>query len=267
MLCYTKEMTPDNMLLRTSAFIGQLPYRETRLGKLLPEDRATLMNLSYVIQERAVATAGRNELIVLSGRDSDGHDGVVWLQSKVQQYKPDVVFVDGLYLMNDDRGSKKTADWQRVMHISRDVRQMILETRVPVIATMQANRAAAKNNAAELDEIAFADAVGQDITQGFRVINEKNLPTIALIAGGSREYQLHGLRINGVPCTDFSFVEIMSEKEIEKAHRDDANHDEPDSTDAHAKPRKNPRPQFNPPTASKTSHMDKHIAAQLRTLK
>jgi hypothetical protein len=220
------------------------------------------MNLDYVIKERAANTAGRNDLIVLSGRDSEGHDGVTWLQAKVRQYKPDIVFVDGLYLMNDDRGSKKTADWQRVMHISRDIRQMILENRVPVIATMQANRAAAKNNAAELDEIAFADAVGQDITQGFRVINEKNSPTIALVAGGSREYQLHGLRIHGVPCTNFTFHSIMSEKEIEKAHRDDSTHDEPDSADAHTKPRKNPRPQFNKPQT-----MDKNIAKQLRELK
>jgi hypothetical protein len=199
------------------------------------------MDLENDVRERAEASQGRNDLIVLSGRDSNGHDGVAWLQSKIEQYRPDVTFVDGLYLMNDDRSTKRTADWQRVMHISRDIRQMILEAHVPVVATMQANRAAAKNSSAELDEIAFADAVGQDITQGFRVINEKSGPTIALIAGGSREYQLHGLRINGVPCVDFSCIGIMSEKEIEKAHRDDNSHDEPDSADAHAGPRRRPR--------------------------
>lgn len=253
-LCYTKEMTPDNMLLRTAAFMGQLPYRETRLAKLSPVDKATMVDLNRLIIERAEDTQGRNELIVLSGRDANGHDSVPWLQAKIEQYRPDVCFVDGLYLLNDNRGSKRTADWQRVMHISRDIRQMILETHVPIVATMQANRAAAKNSSAELDEIAFADAVGQDITQGFRVINEKNAPTIALVAGGSREYQLHGLRIHGVPCVDFTFKEIMSEKEIEKAHRDDESHDEPDAAAAHATPRKQPRL-----SKSRTQVMDQNI--------
>lgn len=235
-LCYTKEMTPKNMLLRIAAFMGRLPYRETRLGELNATDRAILYDLKDFVRERAEATGGRNDLIVLSGRDAAGRDGATWLKTKIEQHKPDVCFVDGLYLLNDDRGSKKAADWQRIMNISRDVRQVILETQCPIIATMQANRSAAKNQAAELDEIAFADAVGQDITQGFRVINEKGAPTIALVAGGSREYQLHGVRINGTPCSDFSFHSIMSESEIENAHKNDSG-GEPADARAHSKKR------------------------------
>jgi len=261
-LCYTKEMTPDNMLLRTAASMERLPYRETRLGKLDAAHRTILFDLANTIRERAEMSNGRNDLIVLSGKDAQGRDGVVWLQSKIEQYKPDVCFVDGLYLLSDDRGSARTADWQRVMHISRDVRQMILETHVPVIATMQANRAAAKNNAAELDEIAFADAVGQDITQGFRVINEKNSPTIALVAGGSREYQLHGIRINGVPCSDFTFHSIMTEKEIEKAHREDRSYDEPASALGHSKPRSPARTNALQPK----HNIDMNIAQHIRDL-
>ena len=240
-LCYTKEMTPNNMLLRTAAFMGQLPYRETRLAKLSPYDKATLCRLNENLIEAARASNGRNELIILSGKDGEGRDGAIWLASKIKEYKPDVCFVDGLYLLNDDRGSKRTADWQRVMHISRDIRQMILETHVPVVATMQASRGAAKNQDAELDEIAYSDAVGQDITQGFRVVNEKHSPTIALIAGGSREYQLHGIRIGGVPCQDFSFKEIMTEREIARTKESDEKDTEAEDPKAHAKPRTKPR--------------------------
>jgi len=207
----------------------------------MTDDRAALFGLKQYIEDMRAATNGRQDLIILSGRDAQGHDGVTWLQGKIEQYKPDVCFVDGLYLMNDDRGNKKQADNQRVMNISRDTRQMVLDTRVPVVATMQANRKAAQNNAAELDEIAYSDAVGQDITQGFRVINEKHSPTIGLVAGGSREYRLHGLRINGVPCTDFTFHSVMTEKEIERATRDDAKSDEPDHPGAHSAARRRPR--------------------------
>lgn len=221
-LCYTKEMSPENILLRIASFLGRLPYRETRLGQLGQDEKETLFHLEEYVKARAAATQGEEDLIVLSGRDADGSDGVTWLRAKIKEHKPKIVFVDGLYLMNDDDGGKKTPDWQRVMHISRNVRQLVLELHVPIIATMQANRQAAKHQEAELDEVAYSDAVGQDITQGFRVVDEKGSPTVALICAGSREYQLKGLRIYGIPCTDFSFHSIMSDKEIDAAKRDDA---------------------------------------------
>jgi hypothetical protein len=268
-LCYTKEMTPDNMLLRIAAFLGRLPYRETRLAKLSPFHKTTLQGLVDHVATYARETNGKSDLIVLSGQDAQGRDGVLWLQSKIKQHKPDICFVDGLYLMNDDSGTKKAQDWQRVMHISRDVRQMILSEHVPLIATMQANRAAAKHENAELDEIAYSDAVGQDITQAFRVINEKHTPTIALVAAGAREYQLHGLRINGIPCTDFTFHSIMTEKEIGKAERDDQANTEPESATAHSKPRTKPqltRQAAATSTTPPTSIIGKHLDAQLKNL-
>jgi hypothetical protein len=108
------------------------------------------------------------------------------------------------------------------MNISRDVRSMVLYRGVPVIASMQANRKAAGHNDANLDEIAYSDALAQDATIAARVINDKASPTISLVIGGSREFKLHGIRINAVPAVDFSFHSILTEKDIEKAKQADA---------------------------------------------
>jgi replicative DNA helicase len=221
-LCYTKEMTPDNIMQRTYSFLANLPYQDVRQGRLSVAHKQSLNELGRHIHDEYIRTNGKNELIVLSGQDSNGSDGVVWLSNKIDQYKPDICFVDGLYLLNDDKGSKKGADWNRVMNISRDIRQMILDKRVPVLATMQANRKAAGHQDAELDEIAYSDAVGQDITQSFRVINEKNMPTIALLSAGSREYNLHGIRINKCPCQDFGFHSEMDPGDVADATKGDS---------------------------------------------
>lgn len=249
-LCYTKEMTPTNMLLRTAAFLGRLPYRETRLAKLSADDRATLFLLDEYVKDRAAATGGDVDLIVLSGQDAAGNDGVTWLRAKIKQYKPRILFVDGLYLLTDEEGGKKTPDWQRVMHISRSVRQLILDTGVPVVATMQATRAAAKHQEAEFDEVAYSDAVGQDVTQGYRVINEKNSPTVALLSAGEREFQLRGLRIHGVPCSNFSFHSVMTTDEIGTAKKDDTGEEA-------AKPKK---------LKKEGGQLDKMLTEQLRGL-
>lgn len=217
-LVYTKEMTPDSISQRTAACIAQLPYQELRSGKLLPHDEQNLTMLLHAAQDKYT----RANLIFLDGREvGAGNDTVPWIESKIEKYKPHIVFIDGMYLLSDTNKSGKTADWQRVTNISRAVRNMVLHTRTPVIATMQATRGAAKHSEGNLDEIAYADAVAQDATIAMRVINEKHLNTIACVIAGSREFKLHGFRIHGVPATNFTFHSEMSESEISEAEKRD----------------------------------------------
>lgn len=233
-LVYTKEMPAWQLFRRISACIGRLPYDELRLGKLNETDKQVFYNLRTEVQEQAERTGGKHNITVLSGRDAPtGMDNVSWLRTKVSKYKPDIVFIDGLYLMSPD--GKAGKDHERVMSISRATRQMVLDTKIPVVATMQATRAAAKHESAELDEIAYSDAIGQDATCAMRVINEKTGPTIALVMAGSREFKLHGMRIWGLPCANFSFKEEMTERDIEKAKKEDTKPEEEEKAGAQVK--------------------------------
>jgi replicative DNA helicase len=220
-LVYTKEMTPKNILKRVVGCLLKLPYQELRRGKLTPGEKVELVQFHEELKELRL----KQNLTVLSGKDAEGGDTIQWLQSKILKYKPDIVFVDGLYLMSIGNTGKQVQDWQRVMQISRDARQMQLSTKVPLVATMQANRKAAQHGGAELDEIAHSDAIAQDATAIFRTIREKvaegEPQTIALVAGGNREYALNGIRINGVPAQDFSEVEILKEKDVMNAKEGD----------------------------------------------
>jgi hypothetical protein len=230
-MVYTKEMPAWQMHQRVAGFIGRLPYNELRLGKLSASEKNILYNVQAMLKEQARATGGRHNVIVISGRDAPaGQDSVSWLQSKVEKYKPDIIFIDGMYLMAS--ANKVRRDDERVKQISRACRQMVLDTKIPLVATIQANRNAAKNSNAELDEIAFSDAIGQDATCIIRVINERgsNPPTCALVVGGSREYELDGVRIWGIPCSNFSFKEKMSEREVEKAKEKDTPDEGPTNT-------------------------------------
>ena len=216
---YTKEMTPDNVYKRVAACIAYLPYDDLRHARLSPAHRRAL----YDIRDYCAEPGCPPNLVVLSGRDTTpGGDTVGWLQSKIEKYKPDVMFVDGMYLLSDSSSKKAQADHVRVMNISRELRQMVLGTGVPVIATMQANRKAAGHTQANTDEVAYSDALSQDATILSRVIADKESPTISLVMAGSREFKLHGMRIHGIPATNFSFHSILTEKEIEKAKEKDA---------------------------------------------
>lgn len=234
-LIYTKEMPAWQLFRRIVAFLAKLPYDDVRLGRLLGADMQSIKDLETFIKGRARETHGQHDITVISGKDVPGSDNISWMRTKVEKYKPDVLFIDGLYLMSADGKREMGKDHERVANISRAARQMVLDTGVPLIATMQANRKAAGHSKAELDEVAYSDTIGQDATVVMRVINEKETPTIALVVGGSREFKLHGIRINAIPCANFDFREEMTEKEIEKATKKDADDKEAEKPEDHVK--------------------------------
>ena len=212
-LIYTKEMTPNNIYARTIACIAQLNYDELRGARLDDHARKRLNQLSLDVHKDPVMG---DMLTVLSGKDApEGGDTVQWLESKAAKYKPDILFVDGLYLLS--AVGKFQSDEGRVRSISRSLRAAVFSMGIPIIATMQANRKAAAHTDANLDEIAYSDALAQDTTIAARVINDKEFPTISVVVGGSREFKLHGFRIHAIPASDFSFHSKLTEKDIEKA--------------------------------------------------
>lgn len=216
-LIYTKEMTQDNIFMRVIACVAKINYQPFRLGHLNPIEK----NALYATQSYMYAMQAQNNLVCLSGMDAPpGGDTVAWLRSKIEKYKPDFVAIDGMYLMSDMHNAVK--DHERVRNISRDLRAMNLRLKIPVIATIQANRKAADHEEANLDEIAFSDGISQDATCIMRVINEKDSQTCQLILGGAREYALNGFRINAMPATDFSFNSLITAKEIIKAKQHDS---------------------------------------------
>lgn len=229
-LVYTKEMTPKNIYKRIAACLARLPYDDLRHARLTEDQEEALM--IWVDYAKKMA----DQLIVLSAKDVSGRDTVSWLKSKVEKYKPDVVFVDGLYLMSPDN-PKLTKTNERVENISRAMRALILDTKTPVIATMQANRQAAKHENAEFDEIAFSDSLSQDCTMAIRVIKNKHEPTISLVFAGAREVKFAGLAIKAVPCTNFDYHTLLDDQAAAKAKSDD----EADAAAANAKTKREPR--------------------------
>ena len=224
---YTKEMTPDNLYQRFAACLLRQSYQSFRLGMVDVEQMAFL---NQQIEQMARDPLFSQKLIVLSGRDVPaGADTVSWFKSKLEKYKPKngapmVGLVDGLYLLSGSAGGKQK-DNERVQSISRGLRGIPLDIGVPIIATNQANRAAAKNSDANLDEMAFSDALAQDATLAARLIADKTGRTVSVVIGGSREFDLKGFRINALPAVDFSFHSLLTDEDIQKAKEEDLDSD------------------------------------------
>ena len=238
LVLYTKEMTPDNIYQRVLACVCRIMYEYVRDASTMSDSDWGAINRLH--QHMLLDSVLGNTIVVLNGRDAPpGGDTVSWLSSKIDKHKPVVAFIDGLYLLSDQ--NKKSKDHERVTSISRDVRGMVLGNGVPVIATMQANRKAAGHSDANLDEIAYSDSLAQDCTAAIRTIRRVVPATeeeksknphaqtkvyIDLLFGGSREYVLHGVRLNGVPARDFSQVKELTEADVLASKEADAEAEE-----------------------------------------
>lgn len=216
-LFYSKEMSEDQIWRRCTAFMANLPYDLFYTGSLTPKQVMDMEVASEEVRYIREATAGRAQITCISGLDApNGQDNVSWLTAMAKKHKPDAIFIDGVYLM---AGTSKSKDsHEQAKSISRAVRDMARRLRIPVIATIQANRKADKSGLlADTDEIAFSDAFSQDATCMLRVVADRFLPICNLILPGSREYKCNGFRINAIPCTNFDFIELLDDETMKNA--------------------------------------------------
>lgn len=228
-LFYTREMTPFLVAQRAAAMIAKVDYAAYKRGQLQPEIKAMMFQMlsELMDDEKGITQHGQTAhpacFVITTDRSvaaGGGGGGVMWLQAKIRDLKPDIVFVDGMYLMKDDRSNTRSVDWKNIAGISQDLKLTAQDFDIPVVGVTQANRAADKSKGEDLTELSYADAIGQDADAVFRVrkkvrIDENNAKhnEVYITAPGIREAVFDGIVINAEPATDFSFARTIVEED------------------------------------------------------
>ena len=89
---------------------------------------------------------------------------VASLQTKIADYQPDVLFVDGIYMMESDRLDPKQypkGSPQVLTDISRSLKQLAQSARIPIVVSTQSLVARSKGGLT-LSSIGYTSAFGQD---------------------------------------------------------------------------------------------------------
>lgn len=101
-----------------------------------------------------------NDLPYLDPLILESVDGVSSLVAVIEREKPDLVMIDGVYLMEDEQGAKD--DWLRVTHITRDVKKVAKNWHIPILVNTQADQNTSKKAGPGLGDIKYSQAIGQD---------------------------------------------------------------------------------------------------------
>jgi len=201
-LFVTNEMSNTQIMQRFDALYFKLPYKELRAG-LLPD----------ALEKRYFEGLEKMKKDVKMVVTQDVH-GVNSIGSKIDQYKPDLVLVDGMYLLADDQNSQSR--WEGISNISRSLKKLARKKNVPIIATTQFNRASegVKIDKVTLSNLGFSDSIGQDAdvvlglfrTKDMEMNNEMKVRMLKVREGEPKDFtlqwDLRHMRFDAIETSD-----------------------------------------------------------------
>lgn len=122
------EMSREEQEARHDAFRAQVDHLKLLNGRLskIEEDKL----------KRALRLIKNTHPFILS-TDISSSTTIGGLGAKIEQYKPDILYVDGVYLMDDENGNEKGTP-QALTNISRGMKRLAQSSRIPIIQTTQA---------------------------------------------------------------------------------------------------------------------------------
>ena len=103
----------------------------------------------------------KGKLLVLTPAMINGIAGVNALRAFIDKYKLDMLCVDQHSLLEDDRGARNPVE--RAANISRDLKNLQVMVKIPIIAVSQQNRESTEDGVSTRN-IAQSDRIGQDST-------------------------------------------------------------------------------------------------------
>lgn len=120
----------------------------------------------------------KNKFIVSTPRDFGNDTTVTKLRNWVKKYKLDVIAIDGMTYLSDERAKRNDNKTTTLTNISEDLVSLSIELGIPVLAVVQANRTGVvgedNDGTPELESIRDSDGISHNATKVIAVQQKKN---------------------------------------------------------------------------------------------
>lgn len=147
-LFFTTEMSTKMVFRRIDAVWNSLNYTRFRKGQLLPDEEKRYFQYLEEMENTP------DEEVMLVVEQATG--GVSQISAKIDQYNPDIVYVDGAYLLEDEEGEED--NWAGMVRIWRGLHRLCLVKDIPIVVTTQSK----DEQGASLKSMSFAKAIANE---------------------------------------------------------------------------------------------------------
>lgn len=156
--------------------------------------------------------SNKNKFVVATPQDFDRQITITRLKSFIKQYKLDLIAIDGITYITDERGKRGDNKTTSLTNISEDLMGLSMELGVPVLVVVQANRSGAMgkeidDGTPELESIRDSDGIAHNASKVI-AIRQKNNGVLEIgikkqrfgMVGGKLNYQWD------IDKGDFTFI-------------------------------------------------------------
>jgi len=162
-----------------------------------------------------------NKFIVATPNDFTRKITVSKLRNWIKQYQLDLVAVDGITYMTDERYQRGDNKTTQLTHISEDLMSLSMEMRVPILIVVQANRGGVAQDdnagAPELDTIRDSDGIAQNASKVLSIRQTKD--SILKLEIKKQRFGAVGGKLNyqwDIDTGDFVFIPSYDDAESEE---------------------------------------------------
>lgn len=170
------EMTNLEQQERHAAFWAGISFERLRSGQLTTPEEKQLA--------RALRQLEDMPSFYLSNDDM-GTATVTGLASKVERLRPDVVYLDGVYMMDDEHGEQRMSD-AALRNIVQGLKQAAMHLSVPIVCTTQSlNSKLGRGGKVTAASVGYTSAFGQycDAMVSVEQTEDNTIQRIAAILG------------------------------------------------------------------------------------
>ena len=153
-LIISKEMGIPEIERRIDALHTGLGHENLRTGLLTKAQRIHLF-------KKARALANNRPPFIISAEEDLAASGVANISAKVEEYKPDILIIDGVYLLDDDLDARTKTE--KLYNITKSLKRLAKVNHIPVIVTTQTGRGGGGVKSGRgLEALQWSDSFGQD---------------------------------------------------------------------------------------------------------
>ena len=166
----------------------------------------------------------KNVFMVAQPMDFQREVTVSKLRMWVKQYNLDVLAIDGISFLTDERAKRNDSERQMLAHLSEDLMSLSVELGIPVLIVVQANRSGANNNVTEsetpsLEAIFGSDGIAQSASKvlALKQTRENSVVTLLMQIQKQRFGPVGDkLQYNwDIDTGEFTPIEIVESEEVE----------------------------------------------------
>lgn len=166
---YSGEMSANQVGYRLDTLISNISNKNLMYGFEVKEYEDYINKLKQ----------NTNPIMIITPEDLGGFLNISKLEKFITDYNLEVVAIDQLSLMEDERSGKSTENRFKQANITRDLFALSTKHKIPIYLAIQANRMGARGKdekgTPDIENIAESDAIGQNASRVISMRNKGNL--------------------------------------------------------------------------------------------